>query len=738
MKVKYLLMGVFFVLIVVGMAACSPAPAPAVEAPPCPTAAPCPECPACPEPPPPPEPIVKEAPFQDAWAASPHNKADAEAFVHWDEEDPKEVPASCATCHTTQGYQDFLGADGSEAGKVDANVPAPAGTIQCVACHNTAASALSSVTFPSGAVVEGLGAEARCMVCHQGRASKVQVDAALEKFGVNEDVDKLAEPQGDFTLGFINIHYFAAASTLYGNKAQGGYEYEGKSYDSKNDHVTGYNTCVGCHNSHTLELKVEQCASCHPGVASAEDIRKIRMSGSTPDYDGDGDVTEGVSDEITGLRDMLYQAIQAYASEVSGAAIVYNPASHPYFFIDANADGQTDDGDTERYTAWTGRLLKAAYNYQVATKDPGAYAHGGKYIIQLVYDSIDDLNQKLAAPVDLSTAHRIDNGHFAGSEEAFRHWDGEEDGGIVPKDCAKCHSAAGLPLFLKEGVSISQPAANGFNCATCHNDLTTFTRFAVDNVTFPSGASLTFGEANDSNLCINCHQGRESKTSVDRTINTAGVGDDEVSELLRFRNPHYFAAGATLFGADAMGAYMYDGKEYDGKRIHVQGFDTCLGCHDTHGLGVKAEACTSCHPTVKGAEDIAAIRISTIDFDGDGDVTEGLSGEVDTMAEKLLASIQAYTTAQSLPAIVYSASRYPYWFADDNANGEIDGEEAGYASWTPRLLKAAYNYQWTLKDPGAFAHNGGFMLQVLYDAIDDMNGDLTGMTRPEVVVVPAP
>lgn len=734
MKKNQIFIALLVLLATLALVSCSQAPAPTAEVTPCPTSAPCPECPTCPEPPPPPEPVVKEVPFEEAWAASPHNDIEGEAFIHWNEEDPKEVPAACASCHTTQGYQDFLGLDGSEVGKVDANVPAPAGTVQCNACHNAATASLSSVTFPSGAMVDGLGSEARCMICHQGRASKTQVDQAIEKFGATEDVDVVPAPVEDSTLGFINIHYYAAASTLYGTTVQGGYEYEGKSYDAKNDHVEGFNTCVGCHDSHTLEVKIDDCASCHEGVASELDLKKIRMLGSTPDYDGDGNITEGVADEIDGLRELLMQAMQAYTSEVSGSMLVYTQTAYPYFFVDANGDARYSDADTERFSAWTARLLKAAYNYQVATKDPGAYAHGGKYIIQLLYDSIEDLNQKLATPVDLSTARRIDNGHFAGSEEAFRHWDGEEDGGIVSASCAKCHSAAGLPLFLTEGANISQPASNGLNCATCHNDLSTYTRFTVNEVTFPSGAKISFGEANDNNLCINCHQGRESKVSVDRTITSAGVGPDETSEKLRLPNPHYFAAGATLFGADAMGAYMYDGKEYNGKNTHVQGFDTCSGCHDAHALSVKAESCSSCHPVVETAEDFGLIRLTAGDFDGDGDETEGLNAEIETLSEKLYAAIQAYAVENSLPAILYSANRYPYWFTDANENGTVDGDDGGYTTWTPRLIRAAFNYTWTLKDPGAFAHNGTFMIQILYDAIEDIGGDMSGLIRPEVKV----
>ena len=99
-------------------------------------------------------------------------------------------------------------------------------------------------------------------------------------------------------------------------------------------------------------------------------------------------------------------------------------ANYPYFFIDTNEDGEAGEDEAvfpNQYAAWTPRLVKAAYNYQVAGKDPGNFAHGGKYTIQLLYDSIADLNTTLSTPVDLSAANRLDAGHFAGSEEAFRH-----------------------------------------------------------------------------------------------------------------------------------------------------------------------------------------------------------------------------------------------------------------------------------------------------------------------------
>ena len=172
-------------------------------------------------------------PFEMTWAKSGHADANSEAFKHWDAADPAEVPTSCAKCHTSAGFVDF-----ATNGKVSAAVPAPAGVITCETCHNPAAAALTSVTFPSGKVVntteEGEGI---CMQCHQGRESKVSVDKQISDFKVT-DVDAVVAPIKDadgknVNFGFRNVHYFAAGATLYGSQAQMGYEYDGKGLRSE-------------------------------------------------------------------------------------------------------------------------------------------------------------------------------------------------------------------------------------------------------------------------------------------------------------------------------------------------------------------------------------------------------------------------------------------------------------------------------------------------------------------------
>jgi hypothetical protein len=45
-------------------------------------------------------------------------------------------------------------------------------------------------------------------------------------------------------------------------------------------------------------------------------------------------------------------------------------------------------------------------------------------------------------------------------------------------------------------------------------------------------------------------------------------------------------------------------------------------------------------------------------------------------------------------------------------------------------LRATFNYQYAQKEPGAWAHNNKYIVQVLYDSIEDLGGDLTGLIRP--------
>jgi hypothetical protein len=97
--------------------------------------------------------------------------------------------------------------------------------------------------------------------------------------------------------------------------------------------------------------------------------------------------------EIQGVQAVLYDAIKLYAKEVIGTPIIWAD-SNPYLFIDTNGNGEADEDEavrTNTYTEFTPRLLRAGFNYQFSIEDSGAYIHNGKYVLQLMYDSIADL-----------------------------------------------------------------------------------------------------------------------------------------------------------------------------------------------------------------------------------------------------------------------------------------------------------------------------------------------------------
>ncbi len=672
------------------------------------------------------EPPGPTVPYLERWLGSAHADKTAEAFVHWNEDDPPQVPADCARCHSDQGYRDYIGEDGSAVGVVDQ--PAPVGsTVECQTCHNATTATLDFVTFPSGVTVEMLGPEARCMTCHQGRASSDTVDTAIANAAAATD-----DTPSD-QLGFLNIHYYAAGATLYAGRVRGGYQYAGQVYDWRFRHVDGLDTCVGCHDPHSLEVRTDLCSTCHQGVTSVEDARNIRMIASrAQDYDGDGNTSEGIYFELVGLRDRLFTAIRAYTSGQGFGAVCYSSATYPYWFKDTDDDGECGEGEAafpNRYTTWSPRLVRAAYNYQVSLKDPGAFAHNAKYMIQLLHDATADIAAALSEPALIGDSVRNDFGHFNGASEAARHWDSDEE---VSSSCSKCHGGSeGFRFFLQYGVGtpVVEPD-NGLDCATCHESFgTEFGTIQVPQVTFPSGITIKSDDT-ITNMCSTCHTGRESRATIDSQI---------AQNKLSFRNVHYLPSAAVRQGSAARVGYEYDGMSYAGPWTGHPGGDGCNNCHNgattqhTFHPADAFDTCTVCHQTASELHDIRSATRHGLDYDGDGSNDEPLAGEIEGLAAQLLARMHQ-VAADAGAGLCYDSHTYPYFFAGGDASGACNPGEAvgsnGFKGWTAALMKAAHNYQISQKDPGAWAHNFDYITQLLHDSIVDLGGAVDALTRP--------
>ena len=322
------------------------------------------------------------------WWGSAHADESAEAFTHWNNDDPPEVPVNCAKCHSGDGFLDYIGQDGSSALVVD-EPAAVNSVITCEVCHNEQADALEMAVFPSGIEVNLEVPDSLCATCHSGTSSGADVTTAIADY---ED-DAIIQD-----TSFVNPHYAFAAATWLGSEAEGGFEYEGQTYAGRYFHADGVQTCTQCHDPHSLHTRQDYgddanlCAACHSNVTGYSDYRDVYVDGV--DYDGDKTV-EGIYHEIEGLQQILYTAMQTYAGSVLDQPIVW-ANQYPYYFNDINGNGELDEDEANAgngYAGFTPRLMRTAFNYQFSVKDPAGYVHNGQYMLQLLYDAIEDLSK---------------------------------------------------------------------------------------------------------------------------------------------------------------------------------------------------------------------------------------------------------------------------------------------------------------------------------------------------------
>jgi hypothetical protein len=266
---------------------------------------------------------------------------------------------------------------------------------------------LEPVTFPSTLTATFNNNSNICMSCHQGRKSGSDVDAEIAECSGVGDCDAQCTPTGAGGaggaggasgcegLGFLDVHYYAAAASLFGSDVGGGYEYVpgqggaggAPAYAGQNTFPAGVhnslNDCVECHMTssgdavHTFLPEVSACSGCHS--AGATDDFKVLEPALKDNYD-----------DIQALEGELLAEIVDYADVTLGAPICYS-LEYPYWCDDTGGECACSPAPGGGAYAFDAVLLKGAYNYQVSHKEPCGYIHNGAYIKQLLFDSITDL-----------------------------------------------------------------------------------------------------------------------------------------------------------------------------------------------------------------------------------------------------------------------------------------------------------------------------------------------------------
>lgn len=362
--------------------------------------------------------------------------------------------------------------------------------------------------------------------------------------------------------------------------------------------------------------------------------------------------------------------------------------------------------------------------------------------------------------------HLSAHGDFAGA--AWNHYDWKQSN---RQACQRCHTTTGYVNYTSDQASYN-PANNVFvatdnqsemlYCYGCHQvdeGGMMEARRTVASAYLPGGPGANdnveiTGKGN-SELCINCHSGREAGSQVKAIL--AGLTNPGGADNVSFGtfNSHYLAAAGTLFQDNTFsaadntftgpGAYQFPGKNY----AKVSYFE-----HDsipyTTGNGEEGGPCVGCHmsspnndnnyetgthsfmPVIHDNNDVMTELTSTKCAECHAGAYTITVDDLNTLEEEYDARKDELQTALESIGIYYNSGAYPYFYADAAFTTQFktwQSEAASLGIATADLIGAAFNLNYLTHDPGAYVHNDIYTNRVLYDSIEKV-GATPSFARP--------
>jgi len=307
--------------------------------------------------------------------ATPVTEEEAPAWVHYD----FKTRTGCIVCHTSTGFRAFAESDGRENFNASEVAFMLTGEqkelLYCWACHRVEDGTFElrnpgklentvGYSEPSDRIsaVPDLGSSNLCMVCHSGRNSGAEIKMA-------EDIST--------NFGAFNSHYLPAGGVIFRLLP---YEFDGREYSEFNPHKSISDLCVACHMpgaNHEFEA-VKRDGEAIVITAYEETCSKCH---------GDEKQLKSTIEE----REAQYKATLDYIQQLlENRGIYYDVNAYPYFYPTPDKDQHTFPN---AFSDWPDRAtLGAAYNLNLFAHEPGAYVHNPAYVKQVLYDTIDFLD----------------------------------------------------------------------------------------------------------------------------------------------------------------------------------------------------------------------------------------------------------------------------------------------------------------------------------------------------------
>ena len=380
-----------------------------------------------------------------AWAQSGHGNINNAPFA----DEAFNQNTSCIRCHTSTGYSNFLAGTtgGSTAPWSD---PFPTASwaakddkgrevLTCRTCHvndSFAVKGAPAFTAPYNSnknpkAFPNVGESNLCIACHSGRenADSIEAIADFTNASFKNSHYKAGAALMYMASGFDN---FTTSTTKFGTGYTSSTTYQ-KTMTPDNVSVPSFGIAGGVTSTHrklgTTMINGDShnaaffvpgtadangpCVTCHLNVNGTPDRPATGHSWKIDAnafnqlcvncHDEEGGValtganfqTIFLEEQAVGFTDALGLIQNLFLTKYG---IKYDPNAYPYFYdLTKDATGKTAVKDWTRGTKdqkFGKRLMGAAFNLNLLTKDPGSYVHARTFVRRLIYDSVDYLDDK--------------------------------------------------------------------------------------------------------------------------------------------------------------------------------------------------------------------------------------------------------------------------------------------------------------------------------------------------------
>jgi hypothetical protein len=258
-------------------------------------------------------------------------------------------------------------------------------------------------------------------------------------------------------------------------------------------------------------------------------------------------------------------------------------------------------------------------------------------------------------------------------------------------DCAGCHGTEGAKARINAGLPPHDASVLGvvnvspFDCRTCHNIHTTYTKadFSLTGGAQPVVLEMTGGtfDGGMGNLCANCHQIRNEPPTVT-------AGNVEITSS-RF-GTHYGVEAQMLLGEGGLGVSGSPSTHYAAVE------NTCVTCHmgeeANHTYLPDVARCQACHADAEN-------------FD-----VNGVQTEITAMLEEL----HAIFVAENL-----LNPETDLWGIYDPATATWSNPSAAAPLTVPEAVaNAMWNYKFVTYDQSMGVHNAAYTKALLQASLE--------------------